>query len=180
MKGQFFIIGALFVSVLLFMGMSPYVGITRTGTDDIERLGSNLAKEFPHALNIGINSSDAIGTLFNFTDFSISAAGKRRIETTCYWLVFRPGSSGLNVSAGNFMGGPLSFLIDVGGTVKALDVGTSSVNSTTFSVGSDSYNASVTLDGETSSFTLLTNKANIIGVITLDRAGNVISKEILA
>jgi hypothetical protein len=180
MKGQFFIIGGLFICVLLFLGMGPQVGITRTGTDDMDRLGRNLEKEMPHALNIGINGSDPVGVLCNFTGFSLSVAQGRRMNATSYWLVFRPVGGEVNVTAANFMGSPLGFVINVSGVAKGLYADHSSVNSTTFSVSGYTYDAEVTVDGESAAFTLLTNKTSIYGIMTLERAGNVVSKEILA
>ncbi len=180
MRGQFFIIGALFVCVLLFFAMGPMINIASTGTGDMERLGLNLQAEMPHALNIGINGSAPIGVLRNFTLFSMSAVSGHRIDPACYWVVFEPLPGQVNVSAGNFMGSPLDFEINVSGVAKVLHAEDGTVNSTTFAVPGYSCDVTVTADGEPAAMTLLTNKTSMYGSMTLERAGNVVRKEILA
>ncbi len=72
-KGQFFMIGALFICALLFFGITPMITITDSPTLDMDMISGNLMKELPHALNIGINNSNPLETLHNFTDFSRDA-----------------------------------------------------------------------------------------------------------
>jgi len=180
MKGQFFIIGALFICILLFFGMGPQISITRTATGDMNMLGKNLQKEMPHALNIGINSSDQLGILHNFTLFSIDAVKKRRIDPGCYWLVFQPGGGQVNVSAGNFMGSPKTFEINLSGVTEDLYVDPGAINSTLFSVSGYTFDVTILVDDESAAFTLLTDKTSVYGSLTLERAGNVVRKEILA
>lgn len=180
MKGQFFIIGALFVCVLLYFGIGPTMDVSGTGSDDMNRLARNLQKEFPHALNIGINGSAPIQTLRNFTLFSISSLEEGRIDLTCHWLVFRYAGDQVNVSVGNFLGSPEVFYVNVSGTAKGIYAGDGMVNSSLFPVAGYTFDASVTVDGETDRFTMLTNKTSIFSELTLSRSGNVIRKEILA
>ncbi len=180
MKGQFFIIGALMVCTILYFGMGPNMDISGTGSDDMNMIARTLQKEMPHALNIGIKGSAPIQTLRNFTLFSVSSLGKGRIGLTCHWLVFREAGSQVNVSAGNFMGSPKVFYVNVSGTEKAIYAGDGMVNSSLFPVSGKKYDASVTVDGEKDAFTLLTNKTSIYSELTLSRSGNVVRKEILA
>jgi hypothetical protein len=180
MKGQFFIIGALFVCIILYFGMGPLLDVSGTGSDDMNRLALNLQKEFPHALNIGMNGSAPILTLRNFTIFSVASLQDGRIDMTCYWLVFRYAGGQVNVSAGNFMGGPLVFYVNVSGVTGAIYADDGMINSSLFTMTGYTYDASVTVDGETSGFTLLANKTSIFSELTLAKSGNVVRKEILA
>jgi hypothetical protein len=180
MRGQFFIIGALFVCILLFFGMVPIINIARTDTGDMERLGLNLQREMPHALNVGINGSAPIGVLRNFTAFSLGIVSGHRIDPAFYWVVFQPLPGQVNVSAGNFMGSSLDFAINVSGVTKVLQAANGTVNSTTFAVTGYTFDVTVTADGESAAMTLLTNKTSMYGSLTMERAGNVVRKEILA
>ena len=179
MKGQFFIIGALFICILLFFATGLQIGITATGTDDMDHLSKNLQKELPHALNIGINSSNPLGVLYNFTIFSTQAMKTRRINLTCYWLVFQQGDGVVNVSAGNFLNSPKTFEITVSGISKELHVGPNSINSTTFSVSGYEFDVGINVDDESESMTLLANKTSIYSSLVLERAENVIKREII-
>jgi hypothetical protein len=179
-KGQFFIIGALFICILLFFGMSPQVNIIRAGTADMEWVGKNLQKEFPHALNIGINKSEPVSVLYNFTLFSIDAVEQGRTDLDCHWLVFRREAGQVNVSGGNFMDSPLNFDLNVSGVSKTLYVENGTVNSTMFPVSGYTFDVTVLIEGESASFTLLANKTSIYGGLELERGGNLVRKEILA
>jgi len=179
-KGQFFIIGALFICILLFFGLSPDISISRTETEDMLIVAENLETEFPHALNIGVNSSDPVGTLYNFSLFSIGAAGNRRINLTSFWLVFLEGDGNVNVSAGNFMGSAKNFVINISGVSKNLYVDSGSVNSTLFSVSGYKFNVSIVVDNELTEATLLFNKTSIYSMLSLERGENIVRKEILA
>jgi hypothetical protein len=180
MKGQFFIIGALFVCTILYFGIGPTLDVAGPESQDMGRLALNLQKEFPHALNIGINGSAPLETLRNFTFFSAASLEEGRIGLTCYWLIFRDAAGKVNVSAGNFMGEPLIFHVNVSGVSMGIYADEGEINSSAFSVPGYSYDASVTVDGERSGFTLLTNKTYIYSELTLTRSGNVVRKEILA
>ncbi|MBN2330961.1 MAG: hypothetical protein JXC85_04030 [Candidatus Aenigmarchaeota archaeon] len=180
MKGQFFIIGALFVCTILYFGLGPSFDISVTGSEDMNVLAGNLQKELPHALNIGINASAPISTLRNFTLFSIDSLRQGRIDLGCYWLVFRYTGGQVNVSAGNFMGEPKVFYVNVSGVSNGIYAADGAVNSSMFDAAGPTFDVSVTVDGETSSFTQLTRKTSIFSQLTLSRSGNIISKEILA
>jgi len=180
MKGQFFVIGALFICILLFFGMPINVSITKAETDDMSRISDNLAAELPHALNLGINGSGPVETLMNFTEFSIDAAGSHGINMTCFWLVFTDNGTTINVSGGNFMGSPKTFSINISGATKDLYVGGGSTNWTTFSPSGYAFNVSVTVDGDVSGGTMLRNKTSIYSRLSLERGRNLVRKEILA
>lgn len=180
MKGQFFIVGSLFICVILFFGTGLRFGISETGTADMNQLGTNLQNEMPYALNIGINESDPAGTLAGFTIFSINAIEQRRINVSLYWVVFEPLDGMVNVSVGNFMDSQKTFSIGVNGVEKDIGVEPGSVSSDTFPVTGVVYDAGIQLPGESASLTLLFNKTSMYGSLELFRADNAVRKVIIA
>lgn len=180
MKGQFFILGAVFICALLFSGVSPIIRITETPTDDMNVLGRNLQKELPHALNIGMNSSEPLGVLYNFTDFSRDTVMSRGIDLDVLWVVFMPEDGSMNVSAGNFMDSAKTIGINISGTYGDLYVGSDEVNSSVFAVSGSVFDVTVTIDSDVTQATLLTNKTSMYSTISLQRGQNIVRKEILA
>jgi hypothetical protein len=179
-KGQFFMIGAVFICALLFFGIAPSIRVTNPHSDDMDFLAANLQREMPHALNTGINSSDPLGVLYNFTEFSENALSGRGIDLGAVWVVFIPGGGTVNVSAGNFMDSAETVGINVSGTYNDLYVGSGAVNSTTFDISGYTFYAEVTADGEDMKATMLSNKTSIYSVISLERGEKVVRKELLA
>jgi hypothetical protein len=180
MKGQFFMIGAVFICVLLFFGISPAIQVTSPPSDDMDFLAGNLQKEIPHALNTGINSSDPLGVLYNFTEFSEDAVLGRGIDLGVLWVVFMPGAGNVNVSAGNLMDSGKTVSVNISGTCKDIYVAGGAVNSTLFTVSGYTFDAEVTADGEITKAALLSNKTSIYSVISMERGEKVVRKELLA
>jgi hypothetical protein len=180
MKGQFFIVGGLLVCALLFFGMGAGMSMSRSSTTDMQRMADNVAREVPRALNIGINSSDPVGVLENFTAFWMGIAGGRRMGPSCYWAVFRPDGDYVNVSVGNFLGSTADFGVNVSDDYDVIQVTDGSVGSSLFTASGYSLNATVTVGGGSSGAVLLRNKTSVIGEVSLERGGNILKKEILA
>lgn len=179
-KGQFFMIGALFICALLFFGITPMITITDSPTFDMDMISENLRKELPHALNIGINNSSPLETLYNFTDFSRDAVLSRGVDLDALWVVFTPLDGSVNVSAGNFMDSSIIIGVNVSGTYKDIYVGADAINSSDFSVSAYTFNVTLTIDGEETEATLLSNKTSIYSLLSLERGNNVVRKELLA
>ncbi len=180
LKGQFFLIGAVFICALLFFGISPVIKITNAPAEDMSILGENLQRELPHALNIGINSSEPLNTLYNFTGFSRDTVMSRGIDIDAMWVIFIPEDGSMNVSAGNFMDSAKTFGINVSGTHTDIYVAIDAVNSSVFPVSGPTFDVTVTFDSDVTQATLLTNKTGMYSVIALERGENTVRKEILA
>jgi len=180
MKGEFFLIGALLICLLLFFGLPPEIRMESTAAEDLRFFSDNLGHEIPHALNLGLNGSDPVGTLYNFTGFSISRATDLRFNMTCYWVLFMQQGNAVNVTAGNFMGSARTFEIEVDGNKKYLQVTPDGVNSTTFAVSGYTFKVIINSGGDSKEATLLTNKTSVYSFISLDRRGSTVRKEILA
>ncbi len=178
-KGQFFIIGAIFICALFFFGVSPVMKISKSPADDMNFIADNLQKELPHALNIGVNSSVPVDTAYGFMNFSRDTVLSKGVALEAVWVIFLPINGSINASAGN-LDMPGTVGVNVSGTYGGIYVGVDSVNSSVFAVSEPVFNVTVTVSGESFHATLLTNKTSIYSTLSLEREGNTVRKEILA
>jgi hypothetical protein len=180
MKGQFFLVGALVVCMLLYAGLAPLSVVQSEPAHDVSALSNNMQAEMPRALNIGINSSDPAGTLISFCNFSRSAAANRDIEMEGVFLVFEAFPTGIVASAGNAAAEDITVGVSVSGTYRELTVPAGAINVTTFPAAGETFDVYMYHSGETSYVTIPSNKTSLIATVILSRGGTVIRKEILA
>ena len=180
MKGQFFIVGAIFICALLFFGIAPTIRVTDSPSADMELTAENLAKEYPHALNIGINSSAPLQTLYNFTVFSESNLLDRGIDFNILWIVFRPLDGSTNVTIYNAMDSSKVVGVNVSGTYTDIEAPLNNFNNSVYSVPVYGFNFSVTIDGDETEGFAISNKTSLYSLISLERGTNLVRKELLA
>ncbi len=180
MKGQFFIIGALLISAMLFLGL-PRIALLSGQDPDLTMISRNLRFEYPHALNLGINQSSVTGTMNNFTVFLHQRLLERRVNLTALWVVVRNQSSNdINVTAGNLLGHGETLYINLTPTpVKSIFVGDSSLNSTYFSDTGDIFNITVSLGQQSSTFEMPRTKAGLYVLYRLSRGENEIVNTVI-
>jgi len=179
-KGQFFLIGAVAICLLLFFGLSPVVRLTETTSGSIEKVAENIEYELPHVLGLGLNSSDSAGTMINFTNYAISVAEGRGADTELLWVLFEPSISDVNVTAGNFMDSSKALGINVSGTYDTLYVDIQTQNSTNFTVAGYTFDLEIHIDGDLFAAEVLTNKTSLYSLISVSDGDNSVRKEILA
>ncbi len=179
-KGQFFLVGALAICMLLFFGLTPAVRLVSTSSAGIENIAKNLEMEIPHAASVGVNASNAAGVLTNFTVYALSAASDSGAELDCLWVLFEPMAGSMNVTAGNFMDSPVTLEINISGTYKTLYANAGTQNSTTFSTPDYTFLLEMEVDGKTFSADILTNKTSVYSLISVSSGDNSARKEILA
>jgi hypothetical protein len=179
-KGQFFLIGAVFVCMLIYAGTAPLIAVQGGQPQDMQMLSDNMASEIPRALNIGINESEPAGTLISFANFSRDASAARGMDVAVVFVTFESTASGTLATAGNAAGDDAIVGIDFGGTYSELSVAAGGVNSTVFAAAGDTFDASVTVGGFTIDATMPGDKTSLVAAVTISRGGAVIRKEILA
>jgi hypothetical protein len=185
MKGQFFILGAILICSLFFMGLPRFAPIIKQPSGDIAYLSSNLQSELPHALNLGLNESDPIDRLTNFTHFLETKLQERNINYTSMWLIIQNQSStDLNVTGGNFLGEDVSISINVtdgsGSTVNGLILLNGSTNSTTFSSVDPEFNITITFADQEESAEMPRDKTGLYAYYRLTRDDDVIKNLVFA
>jgi hypothetical protein len=180
MKGQFFLVGAIVVCMLLYAGLAPFSAVQGKPAQDIKMLSDNMEAEMPHALNIGINASDPAGTLISFCNFSRATATLRGLDMQAAFVVFESSPSGIAATAGNAAGEDATIGVEVSGDYRELTVPAGSTSSTVFPAGGESFDVSVSAGGETSYATIPSNKTSLVATVILSRGDTVARKEILA
>jgi hypothetical protein len=180
MKGQFFLIGAVLICMLLYAASVPLITVQGRPPEDMGALSDNMEAEMPHALNIGINSSSPAGTLISFCNFSRSAASSRGIDLSAVFVVFESTGSGTVATAGNAAADDATVGLDVDGTHVELTVPAGSVSSAQFPAAGEHFDVTVETDAGTYGATLPANKTSMYCALSLSRGGTVIGKEILA
>jgi hypothetical protein len=180
MKGQFFLVGALVVCMLLYAGLVPFSWVQDDVSQDVRALSGNMEEEMPRALNIGVNTSDPSGTLIAFCNFSRENAALRGLDMEAVFVVFEASPSGIMATAGNAAGEDATVGIDVLGTYRELSVPAGMINSTAFAAGGQTFDVSVSVGGETSYATIPSNKTSLLATLTISRGDTLIRKEILA
>jgi hypothetical protein len=189
-KGQFFILGAVLLCALFFIGMPPPEAVTMGFTQDLSYLHENIGGEFPVALNLGLNQSRSFSYLLNFTRFIYDKMEERNINFTCMWLVTEytdpdnPLHSSLNVSIGNLLGLETNFTLNVSvgssETLQSAVVPDNSTGSLLFQASNiDSiYNITVSFNNFEKKITLPRGRASVYSRIELERAGENIIGEV--
>ena len=122
MKGQFFILGAILIISLFFMGL-PNQGTFIVGKfEDIDYLFENVHREFPIALNNILNMSEDLNEapdrLMNFTRYVDSRASEKLINFSTFWVIsWNSSPSNINVTAGNYLRYNTTVTLNVSGSV---------------------------------------------------------------
>ena len=81
-KAQFFIVGAILICSLLFLSIPLSQPLISQPSGDITYISTNMRRELPHALNLGLNDSSELDTMVNFTHFIEAVMLERRINYT--------------------------------------------------------------------------------------------------
>jgi hypothetical protein len=135
MKAQFFILGAILLCSLFFIGMPIYGPAMQASRSDLSFVSANVASELPRALNLGMKQGSGAGGLQEFSQFSRSRLLEQSMEMRSLWVVSEPQGSGLLVTAGNFMGQQESVTVVIGGSSRTFELSDGSVRSDLFPSG---------------------------------------------
>lgn len=179
MKGQFFILGAVLVCSLFFIGLPRFAPIISQPSGDLAYISSNLRSELPHALNIGLNESEPVGRMENFTQFLGRSLLGRNINFTALWLIIENQStSNLNVTGGNFLGEDVTVMVNVtdgsGSTVLPLVVLNGTINSTTIPSIDPAYNITVSFFDQEESAAYPREKVSLYAFYRIRRGDDLI------
>lgn len=171
MKGQFFLIGAFIIIILLYTGITAYIspeGFSGGAPHEITFLLGNLLNEYPRALNYGENQSSGIESLVNFTLFARNVTKERNMDLYSLWIVTENVSDDLNVTVGNFQGDTLDVVIRVDSEENRLTVQNGGLNWTTFTGPSEVFSLNVSFNNEEKNLILGKRKLNLYYTVGLE------------
>jgi len=179
-KGQFFILGAFLLCALFYMGIPKSSQLTASPTYDLIYISNNLGKEIPNALNLGLNESQPIEHLENFTRFVRRVMLAHSTNFTVLWIVTENISTNdLNITVGNFLGSNKTLNITIGASSINITAPDNTTNSTSF--GSDpgtEFNMTILFDSQNRTVEWQRDKLNIYALIQLKRGNNIQKREV--
>ena len=178
-KGQFFILGAVLICMLFFIGLPLYGPQLQSYRKDLSFVSANLETEFPKALNLGIKAGSGTSSLVDFSRFAGSTLSGQGMKFQSLWVVAEPQSSGIQVTVGNFMGQAQSLSITVDGSGQNLDVPDNSTDSRLFAA-SDDFQITISFPGHSKAATWVRNKANLYSFVEIARGTDNVVQEIEA
>ena len=176
-KGQFFILGAVLICALFFIGLPLYGPQIQSYRKDLSFISSNLESEFPRALNLGLRSGSGTGSLADFSAFSRDILAGQNVKLQSLWVVTEPQASGVLVTVGNFMGYTQSLSITVDGSSQNLDVPDNSTQAAFFP-SSDSFQITISFPGHSRTSTWVRNKANLYAFTEIARGTDKVVEEV--
>lgn len=177
MKGQFFILGAILIIGLFFIGLPMRTVIIKTPSEDLTYLSDNIQNEMHIALNLGLNESNAIGDLVNFTRFVDSKMFEHFVNFSCLWVVTENVLDDLNATVGNFLGYDTIVKLTISSYTKDLSVSDNATNSFTFLNVPSEFTMNISFDSQNYTVTWQRDKINLYVFTNLMRDEDSIKEE---
>lgn len=179
-KGQFFIIGALVIIILMYTGLTLSEPIIKSPEADLGFFFNNINSEYPRALNFGLAEND-VTVLQDFTRFLDDRMMRHYANLTALWVVLEgDGSTTVQVTAGNYLKKDTVVSVDLTGTPEELSVQHDSTNSTSIGGVSSTYTLVVSFGSVNETVSLERDKANLYVFYSLTRGEDLVKNEIIA
>ena len=179
MKGQFFILGALLICVMFFIGLPSMVSLVSPDVSDMEGLADNAQQEIPRALNLGILESSGSASLEDFSGFLRSKMWERNIQLSLVWVYSRPSSGGMDLTVGNYMGASEDISLTLEGDERSFALADGSTRTESFSPTGDPLNLTLGFSSSEKSLSIERNKHSLYCYMVLKRGSELVVKEIV-
>ncbi len=182
MKGQYFLLGAILLCSLFFMGLPPGQQVFEAPSQDLDYVLGNLEREIPHVLNLGLDDGSPRTVMENFTSWTRDMTKEFLIDLSSFWLFAEgdPSTGNVIVSVGNYLGSDVTIALDLDGDQRNLIVQDGDSDSTTFVSVAPTYQLSVRFGSEYRNFGWNRDKVNLFALIELERSGNIARKDVVA
>ena len=171
-KGQFFILGAVLMCAVFFVGLPLYGPQVQVSREDLKYISDNLEREFPRALNLGMKSGSGTSSLADFSRFADSGLSGQGMDFKGFWVVAEPDGSGVRITIGNFMGTSQSASITVNGEEWNQEVPDNSTQERIFSGVPDSYQIQIGFPGHSKTSEWLREKVNLYAFASVGRGAD--------
>lgn len=175
-KGQFFILGAVLICVLFFVGLPLYGPQIQSYREDLSLVSNNMESEFPRALNLALRSGSVQG-LADFSRFSKNTLAGQNIMFRDLWVTAEPQGSDVRITVGNFMGESQAVNVAIQGSGQDFDVPDNSTLARVFSAP-DSFQITVQFPGHRWSGTWIRDKVSLYAFLENSRGSDVIAEEV--
>lgn len=179
MKAQFFVLGAILLASLFFVGM-PLTGyIIKPLSEDLNCFAENIEEEFPNTLNLVIESGD-IERLGDFSRFMDSQMNQRNADFRNLWVIAEGQGSNVNVTVGNYLDEDVTVILNISNTVNMILMPSGTTDSVMFFSVPAQYTLRVSFPGLDRELSYQRNKINLYSYFSLSREDDVIIEEVVA
>lgn len=181
LKGQFFMIGAISLAVLFFLGLPTAMLSGTGGTEDMTVLAENLERELPMAINTILLEGESPSRLGEFLGFVRDNAGSRYMDlgVLCVAAIPDSGNPGdVTIHGFNWLGESTLLGVDIDGDSQQMALDDAGSGSLGYSGVSQGYDIQASWRGGSWSADLPRDKTSICCFLSLSREGNRIMKEI--
>lgn len=192
MKGQYFILGTILITILFFIGLQFGKPLIQTSAGNLEYIYDNIEHELPYALNLGINKTTPIITLTNFTRYLDESL--YFINFSTLWVVTDNIDFGLgqifhtvNVTVGNFLDYDVTVNVTFDGSSTDVFIPNNQTNFTTYEfnigaapMGVYNFDLKLEFDGVTRYMNnTVLNKYNFYSLVKLKRGDDYRKEEVV-
>jgi len=179
MKGQFFLLTAFFLIIILYLGISVYLtpSFSAAMGSDLSDFFSNIRDEYPRAFNFGLEAANPATALADFSRIALNATNGRKAELHALWIMTMNDSDDLNVTVGNSFGQELNVTLNVSGDAKVLRVADGGVNSTLFSSPPSEFQLRASFNTTEKNVLLEKYKASLYVILEITKGSDRIAGE---
>jgi hypothetical protein len=180
-KGQFFLATAFALAILFYIGLSSQLspeGVSAPETGSINSLFDNVRNEYPRVANLGLDGSDVVGILKNFTEFAEEKTGERGGEFSLLLVLTRNVSDDVNVTVINYMGYEANLGLNVSGDSKEIYVPDGGVSYELFTDPPESFTLGINFNTTEKNLLLEKRKANLYFILEMRKGGNIIRGDV--
>jgi hypothetical protein len=179
MKGQFFVLAAILLASLFFVGLPITGNMVGTVSEDLDLLSGNIASEFPAALNRVLPSGD-LGRMGDFSLFLEGQLEQRNADFANLWLVTQPDGGGLNVTLGNYLGEDITVAVNVSDNLQMLYMPSGTMDSLYFASVPQDFPLRVGFADVDRHLQLERDKVNLYAFFSISRGSELLRKEVIA
>jgi hypothetical protein len=179
MKGQFFILGAVLLASLFFIGLPMTGYVVKPISGDFEYLSGNIAAEFPRALNLALKagSTESLGC---FSTFLENQVGQKNAYFKSLWVVAEGSGGNVNVTVGNYLKRDITIVLNISNVIEMIYMPSGTMDSVTFTGVSSPFVFRVISPESDREMVLQRDKANLYAFFSISRGEDMLRKEVVA
>ena len=179
MKGQFFVLGAILLASLFFVGL-PITGyMTKTVSDNLNQFSDNIEAEFPKAMNLAIDAGniERLGEFSTFIDYQLS---QRNTQFRNLWLSTEGIGNDVNITMGNYLDQDITIILNISDTIQMVFMPAETIDSVEFVNVAEQFTLRMTFPEIDRELNMQRDKINLYSFFGISRGDDVIRKEVLA
>ncbi len=188
LRGQFFILGAILLIILFFIGLPITKPVLNSPSEDLPYISRNVQSEFPRALNLGLNHSSEHHSMGDFTLFFNRTLADHSVRFKALWIYTKNHTTGVNLTIGNYLGSGTTVSLSASSVESELPTSATervfvhhNGTNTTLLLGTGSpFNLTISFNSVSSTVELLRDKVNLYMFFEINRGEDLVREEFTA